>query len=146
MRKVLVAAVATMLPIAAACSHEEDANQTEAVDMTIATVPETTTTAPAASQPVLESAVRAYTVAFLGGDPVAYSMLSERCRSVMPEADFTAIVQQAQAQYGEATITAYEDTVDGQVATASYELTDPTLNQIEERWLLEAGAWRNDDC
>lgn len=95
----------------------------------------------------LEAAVRTYTEAFLGGDAdAAYDLLSERCRGELARNDFTAIVAQASAQYGDAEITSYEDDVRGNVATATYELSDPTLNQVEERWLLEGGNWRNDDC
>lgn len=36
--------------------------------------------------------------------------------------------------------------MNGNTATVTYELTDPTLNQTNERWVLENGRWHNDEC
>jgi hypothetical protein len=95
----------------------------------------------------LEEAVRAYTVAFLGGDDVAaYALLSERCHGEMASAAFKQVVDQAKAIYGDETITTYSESVNGNTATVTYELTNPALNQTNERWVLENGAWLNDDC
>jgi hypothetical protein len=95
----------------------------------------------------LEAAVRAYTAAFLGGDGAgAYGLLSERCRNETARNEFLGAVSLAAAQYGEAKITGYKDDVNGGAATATYELTDSSLNQMDERWVLEDGTWHNDDC
>lgn len=95
----------------------------------------------------LEDAVRAYTAVFLGGDGTgAYAMLTERCRAETAAAGFSRTVAQAAGLYGDATITSYSETVDGQIGTATYELSDPVLNQVGERWLLVDGTWQNDDC
>lgn len=101
----------------------------------------------AQTTPKLRKAVEAYTAAFLGGDAeAAYSLLTERCHGETAAADFKRIVDQAHAEYGNESILSYADKVDGQVATVTYELTDPYLNQDNERWLLEDGTWHNDEC
>lgn len=118
----------------------------------IETTASTTTPSPSATPtpsppPDLEDVVRSYTEAFLGGDaPAARSLLTDRCQEAIAETDFEATVAQATAIYGDATITGYSEQVDGTVATATYQLSDPALNQTDERWLLVGNAWRNDDC
>lgn len=95
----------------------------------------------------LEDAVYAYTEAFLGGDAEgSRALLSSRCQADTSANQWEQIVAEAHDLYGDATITDYTATVDGQLATTTYELTDPVLNQTEERWVLEDGGWRNDDC
>jgi hypothetical protein len=97
----------------------------------------------------LETRVRAYTKAFLGGDAEgAYALLSERCHGEIAYAEFKAVVDQATDLYGDATITSYSATFSVEVTAArvTYELSDPVLNQTNERWLLEAGVWVNDEC
>jgi ABC-type glycerol-3-phosphate transport system substrate-binding protein len=107
---------------------------------------ETTTTTEVA-HPSLEDGVRAYTVAFLGGDAgAAYALLTERCHGEEALADFKAIVDQGHDQYGDAVITSYAEDVNGTTATVTYELSDPILNQTNERWILESGGWHNDEC
>ncbi len=99
------------------------------------------------SAPKLEPAVRAYTAAFLGGDDAAaYALLTARCQGEITAVAFERIVDEAHAEYGTARITSYTDRVDGASATATYELSDSSLNQTAERWVLEDGAWHNDDC
>lgn len=91
--------------------------------------------------------MRAYTTAYLGGDAAnARALLTDRCQQAIAETDFEATVTQAASIYGDATITGYSEQVDGASATATYELSDPTLNQTGERWLFIDGAWLNDDC
>lgn len=103
--------------------------------------------APAITVPSLEDTVRAYTDAFLGGDADgSYALLSERCHGEVAAAQFKDVVDQAHDIYGGVTITSYADEIDGNIATATYELTEPALNQTNERWIIEGGAWRNDDC
>ena len=154
MKPALVPVVMIVLVLAACSGGSSDASTTSttlaattttAVAATIADATSaTTTTTPA---PKLEDAVRAYTEAFLGGDSDAsYALLSERCHGEEASADWKDIVDQAHALYGDATITSYTDDVNGNIATATYELSDPTLNQTNERWLIEGGRWVNDEC
>jgi hypothetical protein len=125
-------------------------------DVTPETSPSAAATSPPSTQaeepttptaPSLEDAVQAYTTAFLGGDAdAAYALLTQRCRNETARNNFADIVRQATAQWGGETIIAYEEKVNGNVATATYELSDPVLNQTEERWILEDGGWHNDEC
>jgi hypothetical protein len=130
------AAIIVLTIALGACSSSDPKEASNRADDT------TTTTA----APSLEPAVRSYTAAFLGGDADAASgYLSDRCRSEVG-ADFASIVAAAKRMYGGASITSYSDDIDGQTATATYELDQSELNQTNERWLLVDGAWVNDDC
>ena len=121
------------------------ANDTTGTEASTSSAPPATTTE--ADAPSLEDAVRAYTDAFLGGDEeAAYALLSERCHGEMASAQFKDIVDQAEATYSGESITSYAENVNGNTATVTYELTDPVLNQTNERWVLENGAWLNDEC
>ena len=124
-----------------------DSTTTEAAGEATTTTDLPTTTETDVDAPSLEEAVRAYTVAFLGGDDeAAYALLSERCHGEMASADFKDIVDQAEAIYGGETITTYSESINGNTATVTYELTDPALHQTNERWVLENAAWLNDEC
>jgi hypothetical protein len=106
-------------------------------------------TAPATtrSAPILEAAVRAATSAVFRGDgDAAYGLLSSRCRQKFPKDEFLRAISQTAAKYGAATITSYKGYVNGAIATATYQLTDGSLNRTAERWVLEAGAWHQDEC
>lgn len=130
---------------AATTTAVADSSTTEAAGEATTSTDEPTTTE--AEAPSLEDAVRAYTATFLGGeDEAAYALLSERCHGEQASADFKDIVDQAKAIYGDETITTYAEKVNGNTATVTYELTDPVLNQTNERWVLENGAWLNDEC
>jgi hypothetical protein len=129
----------------AAASGSRTSTSAAKITTTTATTTPATTTDP--EGPPLEDAVRAYTAAFLGGDDeAAYGLLTERCHGEMASAQFKDIVDQATNLYGGETITSYSEDVNGNTATVTYELTDPTLNQTNERWVLENDAWRNDEC
>ncbi|HWJ64868.1 MAG TPA: hypothetical protein VNS19_23040 [Acidimicrobiales bacterium] len=155
MKKIATLTITATLLLGACSGSSEDgaATTTTAADSaTTEATGEATTSADApttteAEAPSLEDAVRAYTDAFLGGeDEAAYALLSERCHGEMASADFKDIVDQAEATYGGETITTYDENVNGNTATVTYELTDPVLNQTNERWVLENGAWLNDEC
>jgi hypothetical protein len=95
----------------------------------------------------LEDAVIAYSNAYLGDQAdTAWDLLSTRCQGVLGQEPFAQLVAQATQLYGGEAVTSVEVEVDGQLGLATYELTDPTLNQSGERWVLEDGSWRNDDC
>lgn len=144
MPRTLTLALAVLLLAGCGSSIETTASTTTpSPSVTPPTSQASTTTPP----PDLEDAVRSYTATFLGGDaPAARSLLTERCQQAIAETDFEATVAQAATIYGDAIITSYSEQVDGTVATATYQLSDPTLNQTDERWLLVDDAWRNDDC
>lgn len=106
-----------------------------------------TTDAPtSAPQDDLETAVRAYSAAFLSGDGAkAYALLSSRCRDRTPLSEFAAITEEAKTTYGPQKITSLDLTENGDQAQATYGYSDASLNQDKEPWVNEAG-WRNDDC
>lgn len=131
-----------------ACSSSSDTNVAPPTTDSRVTTTTMTGAAPTnTTRPSLEPAVRLYTGAYLGGDAeVAYNLLSVRCKNETARNEFVNIVAQAHDAYGNKRITSYQDDVNGNVATATYELSDPTLNQTQERWVLEGGGWHNDDC
>ncbi len=97
--------------------------------------------------PALEEAVRGYSADFLAGDATAaYATLSERCHTVLEEDVFAGVVASAAGAFGDAEITDYDDDVDGNNATVSYEYSEETLDQEDEPWVLEGGTWKLDDC
>ena len=97
--------------------------------------------------PALEAAVRAYSADFLAGDATAaYATLSERCHTVLEEDMYTNVVASAAEAFGDAEITDYDDDVNGNSATVSYEYDDDDLNQTDEPWVFEDGTWKLDDC
>ena len=97
--------------------------------------------------PSLEGAVRANAADFLGGDATAaYARWSDRCRGVLAEDMFSAVVAQAAEQFRDAEITAYHEDVDGDKATVTYEFSVSALNQSTQPWVLEGGTWHVDDC
>jgi hypothetical protein len=121
---------ALTLLIAAGCGGDDDSSSGDAGD-----------------GPSLEDAVRGYSADFLAGDAAAaYARLSVRCHDVLLEDVYSAVVAQAADLFGDAEITKYDDDVKGDEATATYEFSDDTLNQADERWILEGGAWHIDDC
>jgi hypothetical protein len=97
--------------------------------------------------PSLEDAVRAYSADFLAGDATAaYARMSERCHGVLEEQVFAGVVAQSAELFGDEEITKYDDDIDGDKATATYTFSDPTINQTDEPWVLENGAWHTDHC
>lgn len=100
------------------------------------------------SQAEVEEAVAGYSEAFLSGEGgAAYGMLSDRCRTQVPEGEFLAAVAIAGDQYGDQEVVIDEVSVDGESASVSYRFPDaPQLDQDGERWVFEGDRWRNDDC
>ncbi|MEX5712949.1 hypothetical protein AB1484_33025 [Parafrankia sp. FMc6] len=110
-----------------------------------------TPAAVAAGQPDrvgLEAAVRAYSQAYLGGQgSVAYGLLSRRCQFRVGAAEMDGLTAAARAQYGPQPITTLTvDTFAGTLARVSYVYPDAAINQREEPWAFENGAWHQDDC
>lgn len=101
-----------------------------------------------AAVPPLRSAVKAYSDAYLTGDAKgAYALLSARCQKRMSAPEFRAIVAQARDLYGSALpIKTYHADVQGDLARVSYTYDVSAINQDSEPWVLEDGAWHEDDC
>jgi hypothetical protein len=112
--------------------------------------PETTAAvaATATSDDALRAAVQGYSDGFLGGDPaMAYDYFSTRCQAKVSLAYFTGIVMAAKVTYGSALpITSYDAQVSGDLARVTYAYDVPALNQTDEPWSRESGAWKQDDC
>lgn len=111
-------------------------------------VPGTMAAPAGADQPGLESAVRVYSEAYLGGQgSKAYDLLSQRCQARLGPAEMSVLTDAAQAQYGNQTISSLTvDTLVGTLARVSYTYPDPAINQSTEPWVFEGGAWHQDDC
>jgi hypothetical protein len=138
MRKAWIAVVVAALPVTTGCKASGGTPENRR-----------------ATKSRLDSTVRSYTTAYLGGNgALAYALLSPRCRAKIPQTEFESIVTLAHQTYGDAKITLLTVEVTGDNGTATYQLTDPTLNQTAERWVFvhegtgadTVDAWRNDDC
>jgi len=107
------------------------------------------TTPSGGSEDELETAVRAYSDAFFGGDAtVAFGMLSPRCADETDLATFTGNLMAVQAVYGDAVpeLRAVDVVVDGSAGRATYTYSDPQVNQTDQPWLYEGGSWLYDAC
>ncbi|MDX6208481.1 MAG: hypothetical protein QOF82_2082 [Frankiales bacterium] len=106
--------------------------------------------APKAGSPeaALESAVRAYSAAVVGGDGAsAFQLESERCQQVLDAGAANAQAAQAKANYAGATITKLAvDDLSGSKAHVTYSYANPILDQTKQGWLDESGAWHWDAC
>jgi hypothetical protein len=113
------------------------------------TAPSPASQAPAeeASEAALQVAVKAYSDAFLTGDPAAYDLLSGRCQERLSRSRFTAMVAAAKQLYGSALpFTSYVAKASGDMARVTYTYDVSAINQSREPWVFENGAWREDDC
>lgn len=136
-------AAMALLAVLAGCSDDGPPDQTQ---------PVTTETSPRSTAPSspsaagLEAAVRDYTAAFGAGDEdLAVSLLTDRCQQLAGPTVRQAVVQIASAA-PDLTVTEIAVDIEGSAATVTYETSTPEYSQIDERWLVEGGAWRNDDC
>ncbi|MFT4081174.1 MAG: hypothetical protein QM638_01180 [Nocardioides sp.] len=101
------------------------------------------------SAPRIRDAVQAYSDAFLTGEGAkAYGLLSTRCQERTSQSDFEATVSQAGEQYGNAlSFASFSADVSGTMARVTYTYADyPEIDQDSEPWVLEDGAWHEDDC
>lgn len=111
-----------------------------------------TTPAPAAAPqappvPSVEDAVRSYSGAFLSGQgEKAAGLLSARCDTPALRQQIIQASKAAPALYGQARIVSVSPTVDGDHATVTYRFDQPAIDQENQPWTLEAGAWRYDKC
>jgi hypothetical protein len=96
----------------------------------------------------LRDAVQAYSGAFLTGDGTAsYELLSARCQEREGREEWVSLVAGAGQIYGEPLeFTGYQTEVSGDRAKVTYTFERSEINQADEPWVYEHGAWRNDDC
>jgi len=100
------------------------------------------------NEPDIESAVRAYSDAYLRGNAdEVHARMSSRCRERTALDDLRPIVAAAREQYGNAKMTSFEVVQQSEgLARVTYGYDLSTINQTEEPWTLQDGEWRNDDC
>ncbi|WP_369778846.1 hypothetical protein [Streptomyces sp. R33] len=97
----------------------------------------------------LDKAVRAYSAAYFQPDgKAAYALLSKRCQTKAGDEDVFAIVVDTAAKgYGRQELqTLTIDQLAGDMARVSYTYLVPKLNQSQQPWTREAGAWHYDGC
>jgi PBP1b-binding outer membrane lipoprotein LpoB len=126
----------------AGCSADSSPSAT-----TSTTDARTTTEIPTPSMPRLESAVRSYSSAYLGGDGHgAWVLLSQRCQMNIAEIQYRAIVAAAKVAYGSAILKSVSVTTNGNQGYATYTYSDPSINQQDQPWVFESGEWHYDNC
>ncbi|MDX6227475.1 MAG: hypothetical protein QOI76_865 [Frankiales bacterium] len=96
----------------------------------------------------LESAVRAYSAAIVGGNgAMAFQLESERCQQIVDAGASAAQAAQAKANYPGATIKSLKvDDVTGSKAHVTYTYADTVLDQTRKAWLNESGSWHWNAC
>ncbi len=104
-------------------------------------------TAGAPGEAELVAAVRAYGEACLEGRArAAWRLLSSDVQDRMTFAQYRAVVAAIAAQYGDAKLVSVKVVaLDGDMARVTYRFTDPAVDQTDEPWRVEDGAWRYDD-
>jgi hypothetical protein len=144
MRSVLAGASVVLLGLFAACGGDD---QRPAESSGLDTIRKAALLG-AALEGTAEDAARAYAGSFIAGDAdTAYGMLSRRCRDTIGRDAFEVAVAAVALEFStarleEVTVTVTDD--DAARVTSSFD--QPALDQVGEPWLLEDGAWRNDDC
>src|SRR5437763_2426062 len=97
--------------------------------------------------PSVDEAVRSYTSAYLSGDgDKAYDLLSTRCKSVLSREQLRRAASGAAMLYGQARIISLTSSVDGDHATVTYRFDQAAIDQENQPWVLQSGAWRYDHC
>ncbi len=96
----------------------------------------------------LETAVRAYSDAIVGGDgDAAYRLESDRCQRVVDPGASAAQAAQAKANYPGATIKSFTvDDLSGTKAHVSYSYDAAVLNVSKKAWVNQGGSWHWDAC
>lgn len=95
----------------------------------------------------LDQAVRTYTGAFLSGQgEKAAGMLSARCDTPALHGQIVQAAAAAPALYGQAKLLSVEPVVAGEHGTVTYRFDQPAIDQENQRWVYESGAWRYDQC
>jgi hypothetical protein len=138
----IAAALLTVLLSLTACGGSSDNTPTPKASATV-----TTTTPAADPSSDLKAAVHAYSKAYLTGDGAsAYAMLTKRCRTKLALSEFAAASESAKSLYGNVPIKTLDVKVNGTKATATYTYAVATINQTDQPWVFESGAWHYDQC
>lgn len=160
-RSMAIVAVAALIGLSACSGSGDDSSATvqatqpsASATATSSTPSPMSSTTPASTADAeagdveLKQAVQAYSDAYLTGDAdAAYALLSARCQKRMTKPEFTALVGRAKAQFGDALpFKSYDAELNGNQARVTYTYTVASINQEQEPWVLEDGAWREDDC
>lgn len=105
----------------------------------------------AADGALLDAAKTFRTAFWEGRADTAYAMLSPRCQAVLPARDFAAKVADNAAKSGgklsrltPTSFTVHAGPDSGQVGYVV--IVDGTPRSIDDKWVLDAGKWRNDQC
>ena len=95
----------------------------------------------------VEDAVRSYSSAFLSGNgEKAASLLSQRCNTPALRQQIISAASMAPAMYGQAAIVSVSPIVNGDHATVTYRFNQPAIDQENQPWFNEGGAWHYDKC
>lgn len=105
-----------------------------------------------AADRALLDAAKTFRAAFWEGRAdTAYAMLSPRCQAALPAPDFAAKAADNAAKSGgklsRLTPTSFTVHAGPDSGTAGYVvIVDGTPRSIDDKWVLDAGKWRNDQC
>lgn len=101
-----------------------------------------------ATQSALKAAVYRYTSTLLGGSPdAAFAMLSKRCQVDIGRQTYVQEAKAGAALYKGLTLTSYSvDQFAPPVARVTYGTQASALDQTNQPWRYENGAWRWDNC
>jgi hypothetical protein len=96
----------------------------------------------------LEQAVRAYSDAYFATDTAkAHGMMSARCQDKIPAEVYGPVVEASVKQYGVHDIKTFTvDQLSGDLARVTYTYAVPALDQKQQPWAREGGAWKYDGC
>ena len=111
-------------------------------------MPDISLTAPLSDARALETAVRRYAETSFSGDAKgAYELLSDRCKEMVPFAEFRRETADSMRMYrGTKVINYTEGSREGSRAKISVTLSRPEINQDFEPWVRDPGGWHEDDC
>jgi hypothetical protein len=73
-------------------------------------------------------------------------MLSARCDTPALREQLIRASKAAPALYGQAWLVSVTPTVDGDRATVTYRLNQPAIDQENQPWVYESGAWHYAKC
>jgi hypothetical protein len=95
----------------------------------------------------LEPAVRWYTQAFFSGQGnEATKLLSKRCNTPAVRQAIISSAANSSALYGHVHITSITPGIDGDHATVTYRFNQPGIDDENQPWVKEDGAWHYDKC
>jgi len=148
-RKRLVACAALVaIAAVAGCSGEAASDSNPGAASAAPSAPASVSAASPAPNPTpqVETAVKAYSAAFLGGQAKdAWLMRMPEAREKDSYAMFVTAVNAAREIYGDAIMTSLVVTVNGDTARATYRYDIGEIDQKNQRWVLRDGKWLVDN-